>query len=308
MKNSPCISVIIPSYNSQQTITDCLSSVLAQSYEGPYEVIVVDSSDDGTDELIRRGFPAVTLIHLDKKTFPGPARNIGVKAANSEYVAFTDTDCIVAYDWLEMILKRMEKDHYDVVGGVIINGTPESVSGSLGHLNEFSLFLPGMKSGEVSGIATANVCYRRDIFDKQRFNETHFAGEDTLFHWTILGRGGTLFIDSGIKVTHLNRRGLKNVLRHQRKIGEGAGIARMLIGKDLFLVRNPILTLSVLPWIRLFRSYKRAFLCDKSLWKRTIPFFPLAFLISFSWCLGFFCSTVNKITFSEENKKNRKKT
>ena len=287
------ISVIIPSYNSRQTICECLESVLNQSIKFPYEVIVVDSSIDGTDAFITRRYKSVKLIHINKKTLPGLARNIGAKAARSEYIAFTDSDCVVAYDWLENIMARVEKQTYDAVGGIIFNGTPESLPGTLGYMNEFSFFLPGTKSGFTKELATANVCYKSDLFNEYSFNETHFAGEDTIFHWAILERGGKLFLDPGIKVTHLNRKGFKNVLEHQRNIGEGAGIARMLMGKDLLLVQNPLLTLSVLPWLRLFRTYKRVFLCDKGLLKRVILFFPLSLIVSYSWCFGLFFSTLN---------------
>ena len=81
MKSHSSISIVIPSYNSKQTINQCLNSVLNQSYQGIQEVIIVDSSDDGTDDVIRQLFPSVKLIHLPKKTFPGAALNMGVRVA-----------------------------------------------------------------------------------------------------------------------------------------------------------------------------------------------------------------------------------
>ena len=150
----------------------CLNSVLNQSYKKPYEVVVVDSSDDGTNEIIRLFFPTIKLIHLKRKTLPGHARNIGVRATNSDYIIFTDTDCIVDYYWIENILQVIKKTDYDVVGGIILNGTTESISGTLGYLNEFSFYLPGISSGRVDGLATANVCYKRKVFEKHEFIET----------------------------------------------------------------------------------------------------------------------------------------
>ena len=287
------ISVIIPSYNSEKTIALCLNSALNQSYKKPYEIIVVDSSDDGTDQIIKRMFPEVKLIHLNKKTLPGPARNVGTRATNSDYIAFTDSDCIIDYFWIESILHRIQNSSFDAVGGIILNGTPDSISGTLGYLNEFSLYLPGSKPGIVSGIATANVCYKKKVFDKQQFFQSHFAGEDTVFHWSIIDKGGKLFFDSAIKVTHINRKGFINNLKHQRRIGEGAGIARVIKKRDMILVRNPFLCILVLPWVRLLRIYRRIFLTDKNLWKKTILFFPLSMIIAYSWSLGFLHSILN---------------
>jgi len=273
MKSSPSISIIIPSYNSRKTITQCLNSVLNQSYQGINEVIVVDSSDDGTDEIISRSFPSFKLIHLEKKTLAGAARNIGVRATNSEYIAFTDSDCIVDYYWIENIIRKMENGDYDAVGGVIINGTPESISGTLGYLNEFSFYMPEIKSGFVDAVATANVCYTRCIFNSHQFAESLFAGQDTVFHWSIIDGGKKLFFDQTVKITHMNRKGLMNVLKHQRQLGGGAGIARIVLKRDLMLVRYPIISILVLPWIRILRTYRRVFLANKKLWKRTILFF-----------------------------------
>ena len=289
----PSVSVIIPSYNSKRTITRCLNSVLNQSYRGAYEVIVVDSSDDGTDEIIRYFFPSVKLVHLEKRTLAGGARNIGVRISNSQYIAFTDTDCISDHYWVENIIRRMESGKYDAVGGPIINGTPESLSGTLGYLNEFSFYLPQKKSRFVDELATANVCYRRCIFDSHHFLDDLFAGQDTVFHWSIIDAGNKLFFDQTARITHMNKKGFMNVLRHQRQLGRGAGTARIVMKRDLFLLKYPIISILVLPWVRVLRVYRRLFLTHKKLWKRSALFFPLSHIIASIWSLGFFRSLSN---------------
>ena len=293
MKNCPSISIIIPSYNSKKTIIQCLNSVFNQSYEGIVQVVVVDSSNDGTDEIIKEFFPSVKLIHLRERTLAGAARNIGVKATNSEYIAFTYTDCIVDYYWIENILRRMENGDYDAVGGAILNGTPESWSGTLGYLNEFSFYLPQRKSGYVDAFATANACYRRSIFNSHQFMETLPAAQDTVFHWSLIDNGKKLFFDQSVKITHLNRKGFRTVLKHQRQLGAGAGIARILMKRDLFLVKNPMLCMLFLPWVRILRMYQRVFLHDKDLWRKVTLFFPLSLIIAYSWSLGF-CKSLLK--------------
>ena len=72
------LSVIIPSYNSEKTIRKCLDSLLDQTYEGEYEIIVVDSSDDKTPQIVTSLYPKVKLVHFRNKTDPGKARNIGI--------------------------------------------------------------------------------------------------------------------------------------------------------------------------------------------------------------------------------------
>jgi glycosyltransferase involved in cell wall biosynthesis len=73
------VSVVIPSFNSEQTIEKCINALYNQSYEGEYEVLLADSSNDNTRRIILKKYPQVELITFDKQTDPGTARNIAVK-------------------------------------------------------------------------------------------------------------------------------------------------------------------------------------------------------------------------------------
>src|SRR3989338_8227067 len=112
----PQVSVVIPSYNSQQHIEKCLMSVLGQKTEHTFEVIVVDSSSDATPAIITAQFPTVKLIHLNEQTYPGAGRNIGVQHATGEIIAFIDSDCVAQEDWLERAIGSLS-EHYSFVGG-----------------------------------------------------------------------------------------------------------------------------------------------------------------------------------------------
>ena len=57
----PLVSVVIPSYNSSKHIRACLNSLLCQVSEIPFEVILVDSSNDGTDQIVRAEFPQIRM-------------------------------------------------------------------------------------------------------------------------------------------------------------------------------------------------------------------------------------------------------
>ena len=82
------ISVIIPSYNSEITIIGCLNALQNQSYGGCYDITLIDSSDDGTPEIVSLEYPNVKLIHLNDRTDPGTARNIGIAEAKGDLIAF----------------------------------------------------------------------------------------------------------------------------------------------------------------------------------------------------------------------------
>ena len=102
-------SVIIPSYNSARTIHDCLTSILDQKTDLEYEVLVADSSEDGTPLIILTHYPSVRLIQFSERTDPGTARNAAVRQSRGKILLFTDSDCIVAPDWLESMVKEHQQ-------------------------------------------------------------------------------------------------------------------------------------------------------------------------------------------------------
>ncbi len=71
----PDVSIVIPCYNGMATIERCLRSVREALDGQNAEVVMVDSSDDGTQRYVEKHFPEVRLKHLEEKALPGKARN-----------------------------------------------------------------------------------------------------------------------------------------------------------------------------------------------------------------------------------------
>jgi len=106
VKNKPTVSVIIPTYNRAYLIGRAIQSVLNQTYQD-FEIIVVDDgSTDDTEEIVR-GFKdkRIGYIRHEKNKGAAAARNIGIKAAKSEYIAFQDSDD----EWLPEKLEKQMK-------------------------------------------------------------------------------------------------------------------------------------------------------------------------------------------------------
>src|SRR5271157_1697012 len=93
MNERPLISVVIPAFNRQDTISYCLDSVLSQTYQN-FEVIVVDDcSMDSTASIVRsHSDPRVRCVVLDKRSGAQAARNRGILDARSDWIAFHDSD------------------------------------------------------------------------------------------------------------------------------------------------------------------------------------------------------------------------
>ncbi|MBW1916336.1 MAG: glycosyltransferase, partial [Deltaproteobacteria bacterium] len=195
-------SVIIPSYNSARSIKSCLDSIIGQKTDLNYEVIVADSSNDETPEIIRNQYPMVSLIHFARKTDPGTGRNAAIKQARGEIILCTDSDCIPAPDWLEqMVQTHRRKSGCRIVGGSVINGNPESLSSIAGYLNEFGEYLPTAKARMVNSLPTCNISYRRDIFEEYGgYHRQYYPQEEYHFHWRLHNGGEKLYFCPWIQV------------------------------------------------------------------------------------------------------------
>ncbi len=106
-KNSPLISIIIPTYNRAQLLKRAIESLLKQTYQG-FEIIVVDdASTDSTAEVVT-GFDDGRIRYLRHSRNQGPsaARNTGIKVAKGEYIAFLDDDDEYKESKIEKQLKK----------------------------------------------------------------------------------------------------------------------------------------------------------------------------------------------------------
>ncbi|MFP4087205.1 MAG: glycosyltransferase [Desulfobacteraceae bacterium] len=286
------ISVIIPSYNAERTITDCLNSLAGQSYEGDFEILVVDSSCDRTPEIVAAGYPGVKLIHLPRKTDPGTARNLGIEQATGEIIAFTDSDCTVKYNWLEKI--SMAHQHsYNAVGGIIGNSPrSDDLVGRAGYMAEFRDFLPGNTQQEVNHIPTCNVSYKRGVFmDFGLFQGYYYPQEDLVFNYNLFRRGEKMLLDPTIQVWHRQRSGLRDCLAHQNRIGRATSrVLRNIPMQGAFIARHPPLALCLIPFITLVKFIRtvRVFLHHQPRFIRERPMvLPVLALGLMGWAVGF---------------------
>ncbi len=106
---NPEVSVVIPAYNAARFIAMAIDSALAQSYK-PSEIIVVDDgSQDNTQSIVEQYANKVKYIH-QTNAGPAAARNMGVREAKGEWIAFLDSDDYWNRDHLKLLLKHA-RDH-----------------------------------------------------------------------------------------------------------------------------------------------------------------------------------------------------
>jgi len=105
MQKRPEISVVVPTYNEEKYLKECLESLVAQDYKGNFEMIIVDSSTDVTWQIAKK-FGA-KVIRFPKST-PAEARQAGFAASSGEIIATIDADNQAPKNWLSQIKKEFE--------------------------------------------------------------------------------------------------------------------------------------------------------------------------------------------------------
>lgn len=111
------VSVIIPVYNGERYLRECLDSVVAQTYQD-YEIIIIDDgSKDASGRIADEYASGYKNIRVQHKENAGLicARIDGISMAKGEFIAFVDADDWVDEDFLEMLVQNMEESSADIV-------------------------------------------------------------------------------------------------------------------------------------------------------------------------------------------------
>jgi glycosyltransferase involved in cell wall biosynthesis len=207
--NEPLISIIVPAYNSERTIKKCIDSLLEIDYAN-YEIFIVDDgSVDRTKEILSEYRSRINIIE-SQHVGPSKCRNIAAKKAKGEFLAFTDSDCIVDKSWLRELIKGFTNEKVVSVGGIQFSPEGESKFGkSVQDFFELTGFLGGyIKKVQSSKFKvqsleekekniyktkhnpSCNSIYRKDVFlDISGFDENLWPSEDVDLDYRLKKRG-----------------------------------------------------------------------------------------------------------------------
>lgn len=111
------VSVIIPVYNSEKYIEECLNCVMGQTY-GEFEIVVVnDGSTDSSEKIINALKEKDNRIKYVKQenAGAGEARNTGIQNASGKYVIFLDSDDKIKEDYIEKLVNEIVTKQQDIV-------------------------------------------------------------------------------------------------------------------------------------------------------------------------------------------------
>ena len=111
------ISVIVPVYNVEEYLEECLESIKRQTYTDIEVILVNDGSTDGSKEICERYCEKNSrfkLVNQENKGLSG-ARNRGMLESKGEFISFVDSDDVLKEDMLEQLMKQMTSEDIDIV-------------------------------------------------------------------------------------------------------------------------------------------------------------------------------------------------
>lgn len=284
-ETSSLISIIIPAYQAESSILKTLSYLHDQDYKGEFEVIVVNSSQDNTQEMVQSQFPDVKVIQLKKRAYTGEAKNIGLKKAQGEIMAFIDSDCVPERNWLSSVKKLHSRGH-KIVGGAIGNLNPKNMISRAEYLLELVQLSPGSPTRFVSLISTANCFIDREIFEKYGPFPTIRKGVDMLYSYILMKKGGKILFSPEIRIYHACSTNFSRYIRKQIYHGEYSILARKEAGMPGSFLSRSVFFIPFLPLIRGFFILKHILSLDRKMVKDLVQSFPVFAAGIWAWSLG----------------------
>lgn len=178
MNYNPLVSIVVPLYNSQNDIENCLESIFRQTYKN-YEVIIVDDgSTDNSVYLVEHFISKHTdmqILLLHQQNFgPSKARNEGVLHSKGDLIAFLDSDD----EWKSDKLSSMVPFFVDNEVGIVSSLYSIANDCAFNNLdNSVKLITPNRLLFKNYFITSATVC-RANVLKKYLFNELQKYSED----------------------------------------------------------------------------------------------------------------------------------
>lgn len=129
------VSIIIPVYNKQDYLTDCIDSVLSQDYKNLEVIIINDGSTDNSEKIINKWIVKDYRIRYFTQSNKGVAdtRNRGISIAKGEYIFLLDADDLLDKKAISKLVNYINQTNADIVIGnyyagrrlLVVSGYPE---------------------------------------------------------------------------------------------------------------------------------------------------------------------------------------
>lgn len=206
------MSVVIPAYNAEKTISDCLAAVSNQRWDRNIEILVIDDGSNDRTAEIASSSPGVTVMTVPNGG-AAKALNIGIQRARYELVASVDSDAILQPDWTSKVIPWFEDSSVAAVGGYVRTANNGVIGRISGYHSE--ICRDGVRES-TDNLGSTNTAYRRShIVDVGMFTERMKIGYDADICRKLLASGYRLIFERSAQCSHFWRDGFAAYLHQQ---------------------------------------------------------------------------------------------
>ena len=178
--------MIVPVYNVEGYLEDCLESLQAQTYPS-FEILLIDDASRDNSGAICDAYAArdsrVQVVHFPENRGPSAARNEGIRRAQGAYISFVDADDRVELDLLEKLYEALAEAGADVsacgADGIALGSGPAAV-----YTREEAICC--LARGVPFNLVPWGKLYRAELVKGSSFREDIFYSEDLLFLYSVL--------------------------------------------------------------------------------------------------------------------------
>jgi glycosyltransferase involved in cell wall biosynthesis len=320
MKQYPYVSLIMPCFNEEDKIEDCLLSLLSNEYpKNKIEILVIDgNSTDSSIKKIKKCQQKYQIIKLltNEKRSQTIGTNIGIKTAVGKYVIRVDAHCLYPKNYISSLINSIIETNVDCVGGIIQTKASKSsriakaISFSLAHFfgvgkSEFRIGIK--KRQHVSTVPFG--CYAKKVFSEiGYFNENLDRTDDLEFNKRLQNNGGKILLLPNVRTVYFSRENYKQLFKQNFLNGFWVFYTQKYC-KNFFSFKHAvpffslfffllILVISLKTAIFLFFFYLIMglfFSISISFEKKFRSFYLIAysfFILHFSYALGSLCAIV----------------
>ncbi|MFV4844886.1 glycosyltransferase [Edwardsiella tarda] len=237
------VSVIIPTYRDWVRLSKCLDALRQQTYPSELiQIIVINNDPLDMNPLLNDDKYNDVLFLVESKPGSYAARNKGLKYANGEVIAFTDSDCIPDGNWIYNAIYYFDTNSNCLrIGGRIELFFKNGVSKTLAEFYEQSYAFRQSEFVRRQGMAaTANMFAYKKVFDEiSVFDESLMSGGDAEWGRRAYRRGYKIIYRDNVIVNHPARSSMKQIFLKNRREAGGKVRSRKQVLINFFMSLFP---------------------------------------------------------------------
>lgn len=217
------VSIIVPVYNVEKYIDECVQSLIGQTYKNLEIILVDDASPDNCGAICdayAKQDGRIVVIHKSNGG-AASARNAGIDVATGDYICFVDSDDIIHADYVQILLETVKSSNADIAVCDFYywmrNETQLVRCEKEGYYSAEEYLLEFTKSWSCS--LMTNKLFKRDVVGTIKFEEGHYI-DDEFFTYLVVMNASSLAVKSVPLYFYRMRKTsvMQNLLSHQQKV------------------------------------------------------------------------------------------